>query len=153
MLRDFSHYLDQHGFVPDELAGRWRSSCSAGGIVGWYFSSATAPLEKLVRIQDSEGYGSDAHNPELLMAIAAARHFETNPERRRRLSARADQLARHLNPDCAAVSHTARAFNWQNRNPEFTWLLTQWNHITYRSQSRCYSPPPVPAWTRGRRGH
>src|SRR3546814_872931 len=48
MLRDFSHYLDQHGFVPDELAGRWRSSCSAGGIVGWYFSSATAPLEKLV---------------------------------------------------------------------------------------------------------
>src|SRR3546814_13860149 len=72
MLRDFSHYLDQHGFVPDELAGRWRSSCSAGGIVGWYFSSATAQLEKLVSIQDSEGYGSDAHNPELLMAIAAA---------------------------------------------------------------------------------
>src|SRR3546814_16229648 len=93
MLRDSSHYPYQNVFVPDELAGRWRSSCSAGGIVGWYFSSATAPLEKLVSIQDSEGYGSDAHNPELLMAIAAARPFETNPERRRRLSARADQLA------------------------------------------------------------
>src|SRR3546814_2215609 len=63
MLRDFSHYLDQHGFVPDELAGRWRSSCSAGGIVGWYFSSATAPLEKLVRIQDSER--SEEHTSEL----------------------------------------------------------------------------------------
>src|SRR3546814_12712357 len=75
------------------------------------------PYTTLFRsIQNSEVYGSDAHNPELLMAIAAARHFETNPERRRRLSARADQLARHLNPDCAAVSHTARAFNWQNRN-------------------------------------
>src|SRR3546814_5581640 len=77
MLRDFSHYLDQHGFVPDELAGRWRSSCSAGGIVGWYFSSATAPLEKLVRIQDSEGYGSDRseeHTSELqsLMRISYA---------------------------------------------------------------------------------
>src|SRR3546814_12076959 len=152
MLRDSSHYPYQNVFVPDELAGRWRSSCSAGGIVGWYFSSATAPLEKLVSVQDSEGYGSDAHNPELLMAIAAARHFETNPERRRRLSARPDQLASHLNPDCAAVSHPARAFNWQNRNPEFTWLLTTSNHITYRMQSRCYPFTPSRHRTRGRRG-
>ncbi len=123
MLRDFGRYLDQHGFAPDELAGSWRSRCNAGGIVGWYFSSGTAPVEKVVDIQNNEGYGSDAHNPELMMAIAAARHFETDPEWRRKLSLRADQLSRYLNPDCAAVSHTARAFNWQNRNPEFTWLL------------------------------
>src|SRR3546814_12846871 len=138
MLRDFSHYLDQHGFVPDELAGRWRSSCSAGGIVGWYFSSATAPLEKLVSIQDSEGYGSDAHNPELLMAIAAARHFETNPERRRRLSARADQLARHLNANCAAVSHTPRTFTRQNSNPTLKWMFTKRNNITYKYTTHTY---------------
>ena len=125
MLRDFGRYLDQHGFAPDELAGKWRSQCNPGGIVGWYFSSATAPMEKIVDIQDNEGYGSDAHNPELMMAIAAARYFETDPEWRRRLSLRADQLAGYLNTDCAAVSHTARAFNWQNRNPEFTWLLVQ----------------------------
>lgn len=123
MLRDFGRYLDQHGFAPDELAGSWRSQCNADGIVGWYFSSATAPAGKVVDIQNSEGYGSDAHNPELLMAIAAARHFETDPAWHRRLSRRADQLAGYLNPECAAVSHTARAFNWQNRNPEFTWLL------------------------------
>src|SRR3546814_15958785 len=121
----FSHYLDQHGFVPDELAGRCRSSCSAGGIVGWYFSSANAPLEKLVRIQDSEGYGSDAHNPELLMAIAVARYFETNPERRWSLSARADTLASPLNHAFAAASHTPRAYNWQTLKQEFTWHLPQ----------------------------
>jgi len=125
MLRDYGRYLDQHGFAPDELAGRWRSRCNDGGVVGWYFSSGTAPLEDVVVIQDNEGYGSDAHNPELLMVIAAARHFETDPEWRQRLSLRADQLSRYLTPDCAAVSHTARAFNWQNRNPEFSWLLTQ----------------------------
>ena len=125
MLRDFGRYLDRHGFAPDELAGKWRSTCNAGGAVGWYFSSGVAPLEQVVAIQDSEGYGSDAHNPELLMAIAAARHFETDPEWRERLERRADQVERYLNPDCAAVSHTARAFNWQNRNPEFTWLLAQ----------------------------
>ena len=125
MLRDFGRYLDGHGFAPDELGGKWRSSCNAGGIVGWYFSSGTAPLERVVAIQDSEGWGSDAHNPELLMALAAARHFETDPQWRERLGRRAEQAARYLNPACAGVSHTARAFNWQNRNPEFTWLLAQ----------------------------
>ncbi|MFZ7096217.1 hypothetical protein ACOPJQ_10140 [Luteimonas dalianensis] len=125
MLRDFGRYLDRHGFAPEDLAGRWRSSCNAGGVVGWYFSSGIAPLEQVVAIQENEGYGSDTHNPELLMAIAAARYFDTDPQWRERLERRAEQAARYLNPDCAAVSHTARAFNWQNRNPEFTWLLAQ----------------------------
>ncbi|WP_187471210.1 hypothetical protein [Luteimonas viscosa] len=125
MLRDFGRYLEQHGFVPDDLAGNWRSACNRGGTIGWYFSSGIAPRERIVAIQDSEGWGSDAHNPELLMAVAAARHFETDPAWRDRLSARADRLALYLNPDCAAVSHTPRAFNWQNRNPEFAWLLAQ----------------------------
>ncbi len=125
MLRDFGRYLDQHGFAPDDIAGNWRSSCNDGGDIGWYFSSGTAPLEKVVAIQDSEGWGSDAHNPELLMAIAAARFFETDPEWRQRLKARADRVSRYLNDRCAAVSNTPRAFNWQNRNPEYTWLLAQ----------------------------
>src|SRR3546814_6256499 len=42
MLRDFSHYLDQHGFVPDELAGRWRSSCRS--------EAHTSELQSLMRI-------------------------------------------------------------------------------------------------------
>ena len=125
MLRDFGRYLDSHGFAPDALGGKWRSSCNAGGIVSWYFSSAIAPLEQVVAIQENDGYGSDAHNPELLMALAAARHFETAPEWRARFERRADQASRYLNPDCAAISHTARAFNWQHRNPEFTWLFAQ----------------------------
>ncbi len=125
MLRDFGRYLETYGFVPDDLAGKWRSPCNTGGTIGWYFSSAIAPLERVVEIQDSEGWGSDAHNPELLMAVAAARHFETDPDWREKFSRRADRLAKYLNRECAAVSHTPRAFNWQNRNPEMTWLLAQ----------------------------
>ena len=41
------------------------------------------------------------------------------------LVGRAAHLSRYLSPECAAVSHTPRAFNWQHRNPEFTWLLAQ----------------------------
>lgn len=125
MLRDFGRYIEQHGFVPDDLAGNWRSTCNAGGTIGWYFSSGLAPRDRVVQIQDSEGWGSDAHNPELLMVVAAARHFDTDPEWRETFSRRAERLAKYLNRECAAVSHTPRAFNWQNRNPEFTWLLAQ----------------------------
>ncbi|MGJ4730770.1 hypothetical protein [Luteimonas sp. SDU101] len=125
MLRDAGRYLEQHGFVPDELAGKWRSTCNAGGTIGWYFSSATAPRERIVEIQESEGWGSDAHNPELLMVVAAARHFETDPDWREKFSRRAERLANYFNRECAAVSHTPRAFNWQHRNPEMTWLLAQ----------------------------
>ncbi len=125
MLRDFGRYIEQHGFAPDSFDGKWQSACNTGGTIGWYFSSGIAPLEKVVAIQESEGWGSDSHNPELLMVIAAARRFETDPEWRSRFDKRAERLSKYLNDRCAAVSHTARAFNWQNRNPEFLWLLEQ----------------------------
>lgn len=125
MLRDFGRYIEHYGFAPDSFDGKWQSACNADGTIGWYFSSGIAPLEKVVAIQESEGWGSDSHNPELLMVVAAARRFETDPQWRSKLDKRAERLSKYLNERCAAVSHTARAFNWQNRNPEFVWLLEQ----------------------------
>lgn len=125
MLRDFGRYMEQHGFAPDDLAGNWRSSCNAGGTIGWYFSSGISSIERVIAIQNSSGGGSDSHNPELLMVIAAARHFETDPTWRNHFSQRAQRLSNYLNTQCAAASHTARAFNWQHRNPEAVWLLAQ----------------------------
>ncbi|TWT19941.1 hypothetical protein FQY83_09235 [Luteimonas marina] len=125
MLRDFGRYVEAHGFAPDDSAGKWLSSCNAGGTIGWYFSSGTASIDRIEAIQDSEGHGSDSHNPELLMVVAAARHFETDPDWIDRLSRRADLLRQYFNPACAAISHTPRAFNWQHRNPEALWLIEQ----------------------------
>ncbi len=125
MLRDFGRYMEQHGFAPDDLAGNWRSSCNAGGVIGWYFSSGISPMDRVIAIQNSSGGGADSHNPELLMVMAAARHFETDPTWRSAFSARAQRLSNYLNLNCGAVSHTARAFNWQHRNPEAIWLLAQ----------------------------
>jgi len=126
MLRDFGRYIEEHGFVPDALGDRWRSPCNGGdGTIGWYFSSASAPQARVVEIQENEGWGSDAHNPELLMVVAAARHFDTEPEWRERHERRIARLTRYLNDSCAAISATPRAFNWQHRNPEYLWLLEQ----------------------------
>jgi len=142
MLRDFGRYLDQHGFAPDAQAGNWLSGCNTGGTIGWYFSSAISPQSRVVAIQDEQGSGSDAHNPELLMAIAAARHFETDPQWRTRLDQRAARLGQYLNTQCAAASHTPRAFNWQNRNPEFTWLLAQSSAGPIRRNGSAPLAPP-----------
>lgn len=129
MLRDFGRYMETHGFVSEEgfaLGNEdWRSSCNADGTIGWYFSSGIAPLQWVVDIQDEQGYGSDAHNPELLMVVAAARYFEDDATWQQRFDARAALVSRWFNQSCAAASHTPRAFNWQHRNPEAVWLLTQ----------------------------
>ncbi len=129
MVRDFGRYMETHGFISDEgfaLGGRdWRSSCNANGTIAWYFSSGISPLQRVVDIQNSQGQGSDAHNPELLMVVAAARHFETDPVWRAALTERAELVSRWFNTSCAASSHTPRAFNWQHRNPEAIWLLDQ----------------------------
>ncbi len=150
MLRDFGRYLEQHGFAPDSMAGNWRSSCNANGTIGWYFSSAIAPQSSVVAIQNSNGYGSDSHNPELLMVVAAARHFETDPVWRTAHEQRAARLGLYLNTQCAAASHTPRAFNWQNRNPEFAWLLAQSGSRPVRlNGSAPLVPSPASATTAG----
>lgn len=129
MLRDLGRYTEVHGFVSEQGFALgdsdWRSSCNANGTIGWYFSSGISPLQRVVDIQDAQGAGSDAHNPELLMVVAAARYFENDPTWRQRHDQRAELVSRWFNTSCAAASHTPRAFNWQHRNPESIWLLTQ----------------------------
>jgi hypothetical protein len=127
MLRGFGRYIEQHGFAtPAQLAvNDWRSGCNADGTIGFYFSSAIAPVSAVLAIQNDQGWGADSHNPELLMVVAAARYFETDPVWRATLAQRAALLGTYLNTSCAAASHTPRAFNWQHRNPEAAWLLAQ----------------------------
>ena len=146
MLRDFGRYLENFGYAPDAQAGTWLSGCNPGGTIGWYFSSGISPQSRVLAIQNDQGYGSDSHNPELLMAVAAARYFETDPTWRTRFDQRAARLGQYLNLNCAAASHTPRAFNWQNRNPEFAWLLAQGSAAPARRNG---SAPLAPAATAG----
>jgi hypothetical protein len=127
LLSHLGRYLENHGFATAaQLAENdWRSSCNADGTISFYFSSALAPESAVLDIQNDQGWGADSHNPELLMVMAAARYFETDPAWRTAFSQRATLLARYLNTTCAASANTARAFNWQHRNPEAVWLLAQ----------------------------
>jgi hypothetical protein len=127
MLRSFGRYMEAHGFAtPAQLAVTdWRSGCNANGTIGFYFSSGISPIASVLAIQNDQGWGADSHNPELLMVVAAARYFETDPVWRATHAQRAALLGNYLNTSCAAASSTARAFNWQHRNPEAVWLLAQ----------------------------
>ena len=127
MIRRFGHYLEEHGWIKPELfaqAGHsWRDPCSgAQGQIAWYWSSSQAAPDQLIRIQDSEGWYSDAHNVELALAVAAARYFERDPARQRALDERLQRLESSYREDCASSSATPRRFNWNNRGA----AVVQW---------------------------
>ena len=130
MIRDFGRYLENYGWIkPGQLVKPhdWRSSCSGpSGQIAWYWSSAHASTEVLAKIQDSEGWYSDAHNVELTLAVAAARYFEQDPKQIAALSLRMKGLALSYHDACASVSDTPRRFNWNNRGTGVVqWLMQQ----------------------------
>jgi hypothetical protein len=129
MIRSFGDYMERHGWIGADgfAAGgaTWRASCNVDGAIAWYFSSGVEPLAKIATIQNSEGWYSDSHNPELYFVVAAAHFFETDAGKRAALRTRAEQVARYFNVGCGSLSGTPRAFNWQHRNPEAVWLLAQ----------------------------
>lgn len=120
MIRDFAQYLEKFGWIDPSVfaaAGHsWRDDCSGPeGQIAWYWSSSQAPLSTLIRMQDAGGEYSDAHTVELGLAVAAARYFEHDAERKRALDRRLGLIAHSYAPACATNRATARRFNWNNR--------------------------------------
>lgn len=120
MIVDYGRYMENHGWIDlDQMArlGKdWRNPCSGPkGQISWYWSSSQASLQQLARIQDSEGWYSDAHNVELMLVVAAARYFATDAELRAALGHRLKLLKSSYAPACARNSNTPRRFNWNNR--------------------------------------
>lgn len=120
MITAFGRYLERYGWIDPKLLGNhehdWRNPCSGPtGQISWYWSSALANSKQLTAIQDSEGWYSDAHNVELMLPVAVARYFETDPTQRRKLDDRMALLASSYNQACADNEKTARRFNWNNR--------------------------------------
>jgi hypothetical protein len=130
MIRDFGQYMEKYGWIKPELLIQphdWRSPCEGpGGQIAWYWSSAHASAEILTKLQDSEGWYSDAHNVELTLAIAAARYFEHDPHQSAALERRLEKLASSYRTSCATISSTPRRFNWNNRGTGVVqWLMRQ----------------------------
>lgn len=130
MISDFGLYMEHHGWIEPDLLVQshdWRNPCSGSdGQIAWYWASAHASTEALEKIQNSEGWYSDAHNVELMLAVAAARYFEHDPKQAAALNRRLDRLASSFNASCAASSATPRRFNWNNRGTGVVqWLIRQ----------------------------
>ena len=130
MITDFGRYLERYGWISPALLVNphdWRDPCSGPqGQIAWYWSSAHASTAVLEKIQDSDGWYSDAHNVELTLPVAAAYYFERDPEQRAALKRRLGQLASSYSLSCAANSKTPRRFNWNNRGTGVVqWLIRQ----------------------------
>lgn len=120
MLTAFGRYLEKYGWIDTAAlitpTHDWRDPCSGpDGQIAWYWSSSSAPVERLAKIEDSDGWYSDYHNVELALAVAAARYFETDAVQRAALNRRLARLAGSYSVACAKVDKTPRRFNWNNR--------------------------------------
>ena len=130
MITGYGRYLEHYGWIsPDLLVNPhdWRNSCSGpDGQIPWYWSSSHASFKALSKIQDSEGWYSDAHNVELALPVAAAYYFERDPKQAKALKHRLDELSSSYATSCATISETARKFNWNNRGSGVVqWLIRQ----------------------------
>lgn len=121
MIVAFGRYLEKYGWIDmDKIhvnrGQDWRNPCSGpNGQISWYWSSAHAPLDKLIAIQNSDGWYSDAHDVELMLPVAAARFFTDSPPLRKALDKRLKLLSSSWSLSCARNSATPRRFNWNNR--------------------------------------
>ena len=120
MITAFGQYMERYGWIdPKTITDKekdWRNPCSGtDGQISWYWSSSRASDKQLIAVQDSEGWYSDSHNVELMLPVAAARYFETDPERREALDRRLALLTSSYNVSCAENRDTPRRFNWNNR--------------------------------------
>lgn len=130
MIEGFGQYLERYGWIPDSLLVKphdWRNGCTGpDGQIAWYWSSAHAPAAALEKIQNSDGWYSDAHDVELAFVVAAARYFEADPKRAAALQQRFEKLQTSYNESCAAIDDTLRRFNWNNRGSSVAqWLIRQ----------------------------
>ena len=131
MITAFGRYMERYGWIDlktiSDKEKDWRNPCSGvDGQIAWYWSSSQANEKRLVAIQDSEGWYSDSHNVELMLPVAAARYFETDPKQREALDHRLALLTSSYSISCAQNSETPRRFNWNNRGVGVVqWLLHQ----------------------------
>jgi hypothetical protein len=130
MVQRFGDFMENYGWIPQSWwdhpdAQSWKHGCQdGGGTISGYSSSSVASVSALVATQNSEGWYSDMHNPELLLPVAWAWSLETDPLKKQALADRIILIENWFNPNCASESGTPRAFNWQNRYGSLSqWIL------------------------------
>jgi hypothetical protein len=130
MITDFGRYMERYGWISANLLvfqHDWRNPCSGkGGLISWYWSSSQASESALAKIEESDGWYSDAHDVELGLPVAAAYYFERDPAQSALLKRRLASLTSSYSTDCAAISDTLRRFNWNNRGSGVVqWMVHQ----------------------------
>jgi len=130
MIAAYGRYLERYGWIDGAMLVSphdWRNSCSGpNGQIAWYWSSGHATQAQLMKIQESEGWYSDAHTVELALAVAAARYFDADAADVAAYEKRFRAIAGSYADGCAAQNDTLRRFNWNNRGSGVAqWLMSQ----------------------------
>lgn len=124
-------YIDKFGASLHTLpkGASWKRGCNKEGELILYSASSTANSKALILTQNSEGWYSDAHNPEAIFTLAVAYYFEKNIAKAEALKKRIMSIHDNFLSNCGGqLSKTKRAFNWNNRSNywgTYLWVLSQ----------------------------
>jgi hypothetical protein len=119
MILDSGQYMATYGrsrFMFPSV-NSWKHPCNTGDLT-LYWSSSVATPATIQAIQEDSGWYSDSHNPEVWNTLNYIALLETNTTRRNIIIEGLNQMQGYLNPTCANISSTPRAFTWQHYNVE-----------------------------------
>lgn len=130
MITSFGRYMERYGWIDVKTLvpqHDWRNPCSgADGQIPWYWSSSQATRPRLEKIQESEGWYSDAHTVEMALPVAAAHYFTPDAALASAFAKRFDAIGNSYAASCASISDTLRRFNWNNRGAGVAqWMMAQ----------------------------
>jgi len=139
---DSNGYIEKFGSSLHDMpnGASWKSSCNKNGSIVLYSGSSTADSKALIKTQNNDGWYSDSHNPEIILALAVGYYFETDINKANKLRSRILSIRdNYLNSECGKNKSTKRMFNWNNRSNywgTYLWVLNQKGETdTYESPS------------------
>jgi hypothetical protein len=160
MLRRLGNAIDQYGFA--STSGTFVRKPGATTLMNcgfynsnavdiFYSGSASASMESL---SEDSSY-TDQHNVEVVLPLALAYHFETDPAVKQRLLARIQLMVAQwtMNPisDCSGIfAGVNRIWNWQNRSAAlrtYGWVMAQQGVSVYPAVAPVPLEPPLVSGT------
>jgi hypothetical protein len=123
---DYAGALYDHPQAQRRGPHAWSSLCGQPKTpLPTYVGSSVARASAIVTFQNSDGWFSDLHIPDIMMTLAGGAYFTPDAAERAVFVKRLQTMVGFFTPDCAdKVVKTPRMFGWQNSgNGPMTW---QW---------------------------
>jgi len=128
MLVNYAMGMETYGWIDNPTQYEdygWMHDSNLSRMIAWYVATPEEfPVQ--LQVQNSDGYYSDEHDPELQCVAAMGYYFSSDPDEKAALKARYDTLQKYYTGAMATVNEPARIMAWNHsHNPSCEWFMEQ----------------------------